>query len=123
MYLTDPIPPRMYGMLKAHNKSKNYLMRIVVSTIGTLSHGISKYLVDLIQPTLNKNPIRVQYSTSFILKAKANVRFHTMWWLSTLRSPYRKQGITGTIASDWKSISKQTNLSLLVVTKMIEACL
>ena len=91
MYLTDPIPPRMYGMLKAHNKSKNYLMRIVVSTIGTLSHGISKYLVDLIQPTLNKNPIRVQYSTSFILKAKANVRFHTMWWLSTLRSPYRKQ--------------------------------
>ena len=46
LYPSDPIIPRMYGMLKAHKPTKNYPMRIVVSTIGTPSYGTSKYLVD-----------------------------------------------------------------------------
>ena len=31
-------------------------MRAIVSTIGTSPYGISKYLVDIIKPTLNKKP-------------------------------------------------------------------
>ena len=34
-YPSDPLPPRMYGTIKAHKSEKNYPMRIVVSTIGT----------------------------------------------------------------------------------------
>jgi hypothetical protein len=56
IYPSDPIPPRMYGVVKAHKPEKLYPMRIVVSTIDTPNYGISNYLVKLIQPILNENP-------------------------------------------------------------------
>ena len=69
-YPSDPVPPRMYGMLKAHKPTKGYPMRLVVSTIGTPSHGTSKMLVEILQPTLNKNPIRIINSSKFVQEAK-----------------------------------------------------
>ena len=70
LYPSDPNPPRMYGTIKAHKPEKDYPMRIVVSTIGTPTHGISKYLVKLIQPTLNKNEIMLKNSSTFVEEAK-----------------------------------------------------
>ena len=70
IYPSDPVPPRMYGTVKAHKPEKEYPMRIVVSTIGTPSHGISEYLVNFIQQTLNKNETRIKNSTTFVNKAK-----------------------------------------------------
>ena len=55
IYPSDPIPPRLYGTIKAHKPEKNYPMRTIVSTIETPAYGISKYLVQIIQPTLNKS--------------------------------------------------------------------
>ena len=69
LYPSDPIPPRMYGTIKAHKPEKNYPMRIVVSTIGTPSYGISQYLVSFIQTTLNKNKTRLKNSKSFVREA------------------------------------------------------
>ena len=60
IYPSDPIPPRLYGTIKAHKPEKNYPMRIIVSTIGTPANGISKYLVQIIQPTLNKSNNKIQ---------------------------------------------------------------
>ena len=68
IYPSDPIPPRMYGVIKAHKD--NYPMRIIVSTVGTPVYGLSQYLVDLIQPTLNENEIRIKNSSAFVEKAK-----------------------------------------------------
>ena len=45
-------------------------MRAVVSTIESLAYGTSKYLVKIIQPTLNKNKHRVLNLSSFVEKAK-----------------------------------------------------
>ena len=45
-------------------------MRVIVSTIGTPPYGISKYLVDIIQPTLNKNQHKVKNSKSFVSQAQ-----------------------------------------------------
>ena len=45
-------------------------MRPVVSTIGTASYGASKYLIKVIQATLDKNHVRVKNSTSFVNDAK-----------------------------------------------------
>ena len=70
IYPSDPIPPRLYGTIKAHKPEKNYPMRTIVSTIGTPAYRISKYLVQIIQPTLNKNNNKIQNSTSFLHKAK-----------------------------------------------------
>ena len=55
LYPSDPIPPRLYGTIKVHKLNKNFPMQVIVSIIGTLPYGISKYLVDIIKPTLNKN--------------------------------------------------------------------
>ena len=40
-----------------------------MSTIGTAPYGTSKYLVEIIQPTLNKNRHRVMNSSSFVIEA------------------------------------------------------
>ena len=45
-------------------------MRIIVSTIGALPFGISKYLVDMYQPTFNKNQHKVKKSRSFVSQAQ-----------------------------------------------------
>ena len=70
IYPSDPIPPQLNGTIKAHKPEKNYPMKTIVSTIGTPAYGISKYLVEIIQPTLNKNNNKVQNSTSFVHEAK-----------------------------------------------------
>ena len=46
-------------------------MRTVVSTIGTPPSGISKYLVKVIQPTLNKSQQKIKNSIDFVNKAKS----------------------------------------------------
>ena len=70
LYPSDPIPPRMYGVIKAHKPEKNYPMRIVVSTVGTPSYRTSEYLVKIIQPLLNKNKTRLKNSSSFVELSK-----------------------------------------------------
>ena len=70
VYPSDAIPPRMYGSVKAHKPEKNYPMRNIVSTIGTPVHGLSQYLVKIIQPTLDKNEIRLKNADAFVQRAK-----------------------------------------------------
>ena len=60
----------MYGAIKAHKPEKNYPMRIIVLTVGTPVYGLSKYLVNITQATLNKNEIRLTNTASFVDKAK-----------------------------------------------------
>ena len=56
--------------LKTHKSEKNYPMRAVVSIIGSPPDGTSKYLVKIIQPTLNKNKHKLLNSSSFVEEAK-----------------------------------------------------
>ena len=56
-------------LLKPTNQKKNYPMRTIVSTIGTAPYGTSKYFVEIIQPTLNKNKHRLMNSSSFVNEA------------------------------------------------------
>ena len=55
-------------LLKPTNKKKNFPMRTMVSTIETAPYGTSKYLVDVIQPTLNKNKHCVINSLVFVIE-------------------------------------------------------
>ena len=45
-------------------------MRTILSTIGTVPYGTSEYLVEIIQPTLNKSKHRVINSYTFVQEAK-----------------------------------------------------
>ena len=53
LYPSHPLPLR--GTIESHKPEKNFPMQVIVSTIGSSPYRISKYLVDIIQPTLNKN--------------------------------------------------------------------
>ena len=70
LYPSDPIPPRLYGAIKAHKPEKCYPMQAIVSAIGTPPYGISQHLVELIQPTLNKSKYKITNSSSFVNEAK-----------------------------------------------------
>ena len=70
IYPSGCIPPRLYGTLKAYKPEKSYLMRVVLSTIGSPPYGTSKYLVKIIQPTFNTNKHRVLNSYSLVEEAK-----------------------------------------------------
>ena len=69
LYPSDAIPPRLYRVIKAHKPEKDYPMRTRVSTTGTAPYGTSKYLVGIIQPTLNKNKHHIINSSSFVNEA------------------------------------------------------
>ena len=71
LYPSDAIPPRLYGFVKAHKPTRQYPMRPVVSTVGTAFYGSSKFLVDLLQPTLNRNLTRVKDSSTFAEEARS----------------------------------------------------
>ena len=59
--------------LKAHKPKKCYPMRAIVSTIGTPPYDISQYLVELIQPTLNKSKYKITNSLSFANELKTGL--------------------------------------------------
>ena len=70
LYLSDYISPRLYGTLKPHKAEKTFPMRVIVSTIGTPSYEISKYLVDIIQPIVKKNQHKLKNSRLFISQSQ-----------------------------------------------------
>ena len=72
IYPSDPIPPRLYGVTKGHKPKKCYSMPATILTIGTPPYSVSQYLVELIQPTLNKSKYEIKNSTLFVNKAKRN---------------------------------------------------
>ena len=39
LYPSNPIPPRLYGTIKAHKPEKNFPMRVIVSSISTPPYG------------------------------------------------------------------------------------
>ncbi|XP_065639682.1 uncharacterized protein LOC136072401 [Hydra vulgaris] len=71
IYPSDPIPPCMYDVIKAHKPEKFYPMRIIICTIGTANYGTSEFLVKIIQPVLNENMTRLKNSFDFIKKAES----------------------------------------------------
>ena len=66
---SDPVPPRMYAILKSNNLTKRFPMQLVVSTIGAPSHG-SLMLVNILQTNLHKNPIRIINFSKFVHEAR-----------------------------------------------------
>ena len=60
----------MYGTIKAHKPEKDYPTRTVVSTVGTPTHGISQFLVEIIQPVMKKNETKIKHSSTFVMEAK-----------------------------------------------------
>ena len=131
IYPSDPIPPRLYGTVKAHKPEKNYPMRTIVSTIGTPAYGISKYLVEIIQPTLNKNNNKIQNSTSFVHEAKdwkiepteIQVSYDVVNIYPSVPLDRSIQAVVEFLQNDHAELKKRTKLNLTDIQQLLELCL
>ena len=131
MYPSDAVPPRMYGLIKAHKAEKNFPMRCVVSTIGTPPYGASKYLVDLFQPTLDKNEIRVKNSTSFVNEAKnwkiskneVQVSYDVVALYPSIPVQKAIEAMIDIVNSDIENLSLRTKLNIQDIRILLKLCL
>ena len=130
IYPSDPIAPRMYGAIKAHKPEKNYPMRVIVSTIGTANYGLSKFLVDLIQPTLNKNGTRLINSRKFVSSAREwnidpseiQVSYDVINLYPSIPIESAIEVLISMLTND-EEFGSQTNLTIPEVHTLLKLCL
>ena len=131
MYPSDAIPPRLYGFLKAHKPNKNFPMRPVVSTVGTPFYGTSKYLVELLQPTLNKNVTRVKNSSTFAEEAKSweislsevQVSYDVVNLYPSVPIDKSIQVVVDLAKEDYQDLKLRTKLNIEDIEKLLRLCL
>lgn len=131
IYPSDAVPPRMYGMVKAHKPQKNYPMRLVVSTVGTVSHGLAELLVDIIQPTLDKNHSRLKNSTTFANEAKEweinsdeiQVSYDVVALYPSVPIKKAIDAIMNILQDDFDDVTTRTKLTLPEIRSLIELCM
>ena len=130
LYPSDPIPPRLYGTIKAPKTEKNFPMRVIVSIIGTPPYGISKYLVDIIQPTLNKNQHKVENSKSFVSQAQTwkiepdeiQVSYYVTNLYPSIPTDRAIDVILRQLSEDYEDLKTKTKLMLVDIEQLIELC-
>ena len=106
-------------------------MRALVSTIGSPAYGTLKYLVKIIQSTLNKNKHRVLNSSSFVEEAKEwNISRSEIQTSFDVVNLYPLVPIDEAVAviieisnKDIDDLRKQTKLTLTDKHKLIELSL
>nr|XP_047143089.1 uncharacterized protein LOC124817277 [Hydra vulgaris] len=131
MYPSDCVPPRIYGVVKAHKPEKNYPMRPVVSTINTPPYGTSEYLVKIIQPTLNKNITRLINSRNFVNDAKEwkidpneiQVSFDVINLYPSVPINEAIPVIINILNDDLEDLKTRTKLTLIDIHQLIELSL
>ena len=131
MYPSDAIPPRMYGMIKAHKPEKDFPMRLVVSTIGTANYGLSEYLVKITQNTLNKNPIRIKNAQSFVDEAKTweiapdevQVSYDVVNLYPSVPIKESIDVLISQLEKDWEDLKNHTKLRINEIKELLELCL
>ena len=105
-------------------------MRIVVSTIGTPPYGNSKYLVKVIQPTLNKSQHKIKDSIESLNEAKSMENIPT-----EIQVPYDVvnlhpsvpldkaiDSIAEYLQNDFNNVKRRAKLTLVDIHQLIELC-
>ena len=131
MYPSDTTPPRLYGFVKAHKPDKHFPMRPVVSTVGTAFHGYSKFLLDLLQPTLNKNLTRVKHSSNFAEEARdwnisaneVQVSYDVVNLYPSVPISRSIDVIMGFVKDDYAEICQRTKLDSEDIEGLLRLCL
>ena len=66
LYPTSDLPPRFYGLPKIHKN--NVPLRPIVSSIGNITYGISKFLTQVLSPLVGKTKHFIKNSRDFVEK-------------------------------------------------------
>ena len=106
-------------------------MRTIVSTIGTLAYGISKFILALIQLTLNKSNNKIKNSTSFVQQAKdwkiepteIQASYDVVKLYPSVPLDRSIQVIIEFLQDDHTELKKRTKLNLTDMQQLLELCL
>ena len=112
-------------------KPTNHPMRTIVSTMGTLPYGTSKYLVDMIKRTLNKNKHRVINSSSFVNGAatwettqeEVQVSYDVTCLYPFVPIDKAMTILTDTLNNDLDDLNTRTKLTLTDIHELTDLCL
>ena len=105
-------------------------MRVIVSTICTPPYGISKYLVDIIQPTLSKNRHKVKNSKSFVWQAQTwkiepdqmQVSYDVTTLYPSIPIDKAIDVILQQLSEDYDDLKTRTKLKLVDIQQLTELC-
>ena len=105
-------------------------MRVIVSTIGAPPYGISKYLVDIIQPTLNKNRHKVKNSKSFASQAQTwkiepdqmQVSYDVTNLYPSITIDEAIDVILQQLSEDYDDLKTRAKLTLVDIQQLTELC-
>ena len=106
-------------------------MRTVVSTIGAPPYGVSKYLVKIIQPTLNKSQHKNKNSAEFVNEAKTwkislteiQVSYDVVNLYPSVPLDKAIDVIVEYLKSDFNNVKRRTKLTLVDIHQLIELCI
>ena len=123
-------PPWLYGTIKAHKAQRNYPIRAVVSTTGTPHYGISKYLVKIIQPTLNKRQHKIKNSVEFVNEAKTwtispteiQVSYDVVNLYPSVPLDKAIDVIVEYLKNDFNNVKARIKLTLVDIHQLIDLC-
>ena len=105
-------------------------MRVIVSTIGTPPYGISKYFVDIIQPTLNRNHHKVKNSRSFVSQTQTwatepdeiQASYDVANLYPSIPIDKAIDVIIQQLSEDYEDLKTRTKLTLVHIQQLIELC-
>ena len=99
-------------------------MRTIVSTIWATAYGVSKYLVQIVQPVLNKSNNKIQKSTSFVHEAK-DWKIEPSETQVSYDVPLDRsiRVIVEFLQDDHAELKKRAKLNLTDIQKLLQLCL
>ena len=98
-------------------------MRVIVSTIGTPPYGLSKYLVDIIQPTLNKNQQFVSQAHACKVEPdEIQVSYDVTNLYPLIPMDKAIDVILQQLSEDYEDLKVRTKLTLVDIQQLIELC-
>ena len=105
-------------------------MQVIVFIIGTPPYEISKYLVDIIQATLNKNQHKVKNSKSFVSQAQTwkiepdeiQVSYDVTNLYPSIPINKVIDVILQQLSEDYEDLKTRTKLTLVDIQQLIELC-
>ena len=103
---------------------------MIVSTIGTPLYGISKYLVKIIQPKLNKSQHKLKNSVEFVNEAKTwkippseiQVSYDVFNLYPSFPLDKAIDVIVEYLKNDFNNVKTRTKLTLVDIHQLIELC-
>ena len=68
MYPTGCVPPKFYGLPKIHKHDTP--LRPIVSSWGSVTHGVAKELAKILKPLVGKSPHHINSTQDFVEQVK-----------------------------------------------------